>query len=81
MGLFGKDVFDQNTGHKIGTHSRITGNTNASTRPWFSDRNLVDKNGNHVTIQSSIIKESAGAIIGITAGIIGIIGSIINRDD
>ena len=81
MGLFGKDVFDQETGHKVGTQSRITGSTNASNKPWFADRNLVDKDGNHMSVQSSIIKESAGAIIGITVGIVGIIGSLLSRDD
>jgi len=81
MGLFSKDIYDAKTGEKAGKASRLSSSYQTSSQNFFTDRQLVDKGGNHVTTQPSILKESSGAIIGIAAGLIGIIGSLMNNDD
>ena len=81
MGLFSKDLYDAKTGEKAGSASRLSSSYKTHTQNLLMDRKLVDGKGNHVVTQPSILKESAGAIIGITAGIVSIFGSIFDSDD
>lgn len=81
MGLFNKDLYDAKTGERAGRTSRLTGSHQVDTQNFLSDRKLVDKNGNHVATQPSVLKESAGVLIGITAGIVGIFAALMKSDD
>lgn len=81
MGLFSKDIYDAKTGAKAGKASRLSSSYQTSSQNLFTDRQLVDRSGNHVTTQPSILKESAGAVIGITLGVVSIISALMNRDD
>jgi len=81
MGIFNKDVYDAKTGERAGSASRLTDSYKTHSRNFITDRKLVDRNGNHVATQPSILKESAGAIVGITAGIVSIFAALIKSDD
>jgi hypothetical protein len=81
MGIIRKDLFDAGTGEKAGSRSRLTGSVKTDTKNFFTDKKLVDKRGNHVATEPSIIKDSASAVIGITAGIVSIFAAFLNKDE
>lgn len=81
MGLFNKDLFDAKTGEKAGTASRLTSIQKVHPPNFLTDKKLVDKNGNHVATQPSVVKENAGAVLGATAAVAGFFAAIIGLKD